>query len=274
MRIFLAVLTLGALLSCEHKKEPLTHTLIQNALCTLVAACPMTDAHFGMIGDSWTDFAAGLPIQIDLRDWLTQQYGYKIQSSTIGGLTAEAELNYVRGFDLVIRQSGPGLKYMLVSLGGDDLLANNKNYFLNGTDAELDTRLARLDIVHRSIIAQGDALKMTLWGGDPLTWIFSGYDYANPDLDPACVRGSLNAGMPQSQAAVQTQKIIDRYQAYLNTLPTKAPNVRVIDLRGTLGGPAQSLTGLKFDCIHPNDAGFYLLAARYAANLAQITPEK
>lgn len=227
-----------------------------------------------MVGDSWTDFAAGLPLQTDLHDWLIDSYGYNIQAFVLAGHTAEAELNLLRGFDRVIRTSGPGLKYMFVSLGGNDLLANNRAYWLNGVDAELDARLARLDVVHRSIILQGNLIKQTLYGGEPLIWFISGYDYPNPSLDSSCVRGSLNAGMPASQAAAQTARIIDRYQTYLNTLPAKIPGVYTIELRGTLGGPQESITSLKFDCIHPNTAGFGLLAARYVETVRQVTTEQ
>ncbi|HMU82171.1 MAG TPA: SGNH/GDSL hydrolase family protein [Leptospiraceae bacterium] len=270
--LFQAALILAATVHCEHPKQSALDSIALTSYCDLLAVCQKSDAKFGMIGDSWTDFAGGLPVQIDLHDWLVKR-GYTIQASVIAGHTAEAELSYVRGFDRVIEQS-PHIKYMLVCLGGNDLLANNRNYYVNGTDAEMDARIARLDFVHRSIIAQGDAHKIALWGGEGLTWIFSGYDYTNPDMDQSCVRGSLNAGMPLSQAPAQQQRIIDRYQTYLNSLPARAPNARSIDLRGTLGGPTQSLVGLKFDCIHPNSAGFYLLAQRYAENLEQMTPEK
>lgn len=163
---------------------------------------------------------------------------------------------------------------MLVSLGGNDLLANNRAYWLNGVDAELDNRLARLDVVHRQIILQGNLIKQTLYGGDPLIWFISGYDYPNPSLENSCVRGSINAGMPASQGPAQTARIIDRYQTYLSGLTSRAPGLHVIELRGTLGGPNESIPSLKFDCIHPNSAGFGLLAARYVESLQQVTLDK
>jgi len=183
-------------------------------------------------------------------------------------------VNLLRGFDRVIRNSGPELRYMLVSLGGNDLLANNRAYWLNGVDAELDNRLARLDVVHRQIILQGNLIKQTLYGGDPLIWFISGYDYPNPSLENSCVRGSINAGMPASQGPAQTARIIDRYQTYLSGLTSRAPGLHVIELRGTLGGPNESIPSLKFDCIHPNSAGFGLLAARYVESLQQVTLDK
>lgn len=231
-----------------------------------------------MVGDSWTDFAVGLPIQKDLHDWLIEDHGYRLQSFVLAGHTAQADLAFVRGFDRVIRASGPNLKYMLVSLGGNDLLANNGAYWSSTTgnriEAELDVRLARLDVVHRQIMSEGDFLKQSLWGGDPLIWIINGYDYANPDLETSCVRGSLNNGMPQSHAATQTSRIVDRYQTYLNGLTTRVTNLRVIELRGTLGGYPQSNPSLKYDCIHPNSLGFGILATRYAESLQGITPDR
>lgn len=272
--MFLSALAIG----CDKKTSPVESILLNYQCDLFTGGCSDPTTTFGMVGDSWTDFAVGLPIQKDLHDWLIEDHGYRLQSFVLAGHTAQADLNFVRGFDRVIRASGPNLKYMLVSLGGNDLLANNGAYWSattgNRVEAELDLRLARLDVVHREIITQGDFLKQSLWGGDPLTWIISGYDYPNPDMDTACVRGSLNNGMPQTQAAIQTARIVDRYQTYLTGLTTRVPTLHVIELRGTLGGYPQSSPSLKYDCIHPNSLGFGILAARYAETLQGITPDR
>ncbi len=269
-----AIVALLAFAQCESKKESPLDSILLNARCDLLTDCPSGGAKFGMVGDSWTDLAAGLPLQRDLHDWLIDGYGYRVQAFVLAGHTAEAELNLLRGFDRVIRNGGPELKYMLISLGGNDLLANNRAYWTNGVDAELDTRLARLDVTHRQIIAQGNYIKQTLYGGDPLVWFINGYDYPNPNLENSCVRGSLNAGMPVSQAAQQTARMIDRYQTYLQGLTSRVTGLHIVDLRGTLGGPNESLVSLKLDCIHPNSAGFGLLAARYVASIEQVTVER
>ena len=62
--------------------------LLINARCDLVTDCPSAGAKFGMVGDSWTDFAGGLPLQTDLHDWLIEGYGYEIQAFVLAGHTA------------------------------------------------------------------------------------------------------------------------------------------------------------------------------------------
>ncbi|MEQ9365622.1 MAG: hypothetical protein RIF32_15360, partial [Leptospirales bacterium] len=153
------------------------------------------------------------------------------------------------------------------------LLDNINDY---GNAADPNTVLAaRLDVYEanlRSMIAQGDFLKIRQYGGEPLTWILHGYDYANPEKVTGC--NLTTGGFSLDQKNTLFQNTLDQLNSRQQAIAASTTNVRHIDLRGTLGGPPTSAAGLKIDCIHPNDPGFELVASRYAASLQLITPER
>lgn len=256
--------------ACDSQKSDDLPNAIQ---CYILSQCYQENTRFGMVGDSWTDFGFGIQVQRDLRDWLVIDHGYQMTEVVLAGQTLEGDLNRARGFQRVIEQAGPQLKYMLLSLGGNDLLDNINEY---GSASDPTTvRAARLDVYEanlRNMIAQGDFLKIQLYGGGPLTWILHGYDYANPEKVTAC--NLTTGGFSEAQKETFFRENLDAYNARQQTIAGSMSNVEWIDLRGTLGGPSISNPNLKIDCIHPNDVGFQLIAARYAAALQTITPER
>ncbi|HRG77914.1 MAG TPA: SGNH/GDSL hydrolase family protein, partial [Leptospiraceae bacterium] len=61
------------------------------------------------------------------------------------------------------------------------------------------------------------------------------------------------------------------YNNMLRDITTREPQLRYIDLRGTLGGPPASSAGNMWDCIHPNTGGFNLIAKKYVNALEGYT---
>ncbi len=264
--VFLAALS-AAFTGCDRHETPAQQ--VELALrCDFLTVCDsMQHTPYGMVGDSWTDFFAGLPAQRDLHDWLEEEHGYRITSSIIAGQTAEVEVNMFRGFERVIRTAGPELRVMVVSLGGNDMLANTRQYQVDGVNVTTASRLARLEQNLRRMIAEGTVLKDELYGGAPLLWVIHGYDYINPEIENSCVRGALQAGMTVSASESFGVSMLEDMNARYRQLSETIPNFRYVDLRGTLGGPPKSSPSLKVDCIHPNDQGFRLLAARLALGI-------
>lgn len=273
MKRILLVLFAGALAGACSRHDSAKDEYINQLRCDFLTECSAAGTRFGMVGDSWTDFFFGLPVSRDLHDWLITEHGYSITSSVIAGQTAEVEVNQFRGFERVIRMSGPNLKYMLISLGGNDMLANTGAYFPN-PDPVLHSRLNRVEANLRNMIASGDFLKVQLYGGASLQWFIHGYDYPNPEIEQSCVRGAINAGMSQTAAFQMARDMVDHINDQYRVMAASVPNLHYIDLRGTLGGPPISSPLLKTDCIHPNDQGFRVLADRFALGIEAVTPEK
>ena len=268
MGFALAVLC-AVLPACDSKKsdDPL------NAVeCYILSLCFQDNTRFALIGDSWTDFGLGLQVQRDMRDWLVASHGYNLTAVTLAGQTLEGDLNRARGFQRAIEKAGPDLKYMLISLGGNDMLDNINEYGTTGVSTVTTARLEAYEANLRSMIAQGDFLKVQMYGGPPLTWVLHGYDYANPEKVTFC--NLTTGGFSESQKQTLFQGILDQFNARQQAIAASMTNVRHIDLRGTLGGPPVSASGLKTDCIHPNDPGFELITNRYVTGLELITPER
>ena len=265
--LFLAMLT--AMPACDSQKSD---DVVNTIDCYIRSLCFQENTRFGMVGDSWTDFAFGVQAQRDLRDWLADEHGYNMTAVVLAGQTLEADLNRARGFQRVIEQAGPSLKYMLISLGGNDMLDNINAYGNSDPNVVAAVRLDAYEANLRSMIAQGDFLKQQKYGGEPLTWVLHGYDYANPEKVTGC--NLTTGGFTATQKDSLFQSILDKFNVRQQAIAASTTNVVHIDLRGTLGGPPTSASALKIDCIHPNDPGFQLIASRYAATLQLITPER
>lgn len=251
--------------ACDKRKDPAS--VIDDSLrCQLFGEC-QGNTTFGMVGDSWTDFALGLPVLVDLYDQLTEVHGYRITASNLAGLTLRTEWGSRRGFERVIYNGGPNMRYMLISLGGNDMIAGEEGYN-NDPEGAVAHRLNTYDSRLRLLIMNGDLLKQSLYGGEPLTWIIHGYDYLNPLKENSCVDGYTVGSIPQNDLP---EYILTQFNAKLQYLTTQIPNLRYIDARGTLGGPPYSDASLMFDCIHPNNDGFALYGAAYVARLDLLT---
>ena len=261
-----------ALTACD-KREDESEELLTAWQCNVLVACHQSNTRFGMVGDSWTDFAYGLEVQHDLRDWLTEDHGYQITDAVLAGQTLSGDLHEARGFQRVIEKAGPELKYMLLSLGGNDLLANISAYENAATrDAIIANRFDTIESNLRSMIYQGNSIKQGLYGGTGLVWIIHGYDYANPAKVAFCDLSSTALTTAEKEALMQN--LLDRYNTRLLNISAAVPELHYIDLRGTLGGPPVSDPNLKLDCIHPNEVGFRMVTNRYVEALRLITTDK
>jgi lysophospholipase L1-like esterase len=263
------VATLAGLPACDSQKSDDVGNAVE---CYILSLCYQGSTRFGMVGDSWTDFGFGVQVQRDLHDWLVRSHGYNLTAVVLAGQTLADDLNQARGFQRVIEQAGPRLKYMLLSLGGNDMLDNINEYGIADPAPIIQARLDRYETNLRSMIAQGDFFKQHRYGGEPLTWVLHGYDYANPEKVAFC---NLTAGgFSEDEKATRLASVLDQFNARQQAIAASLSNAIHIDLRGTLGGPPRSASGLKVDCIHPNDAGFEIIASRYATSLQQHTQER
>lgn len=266
-RAFVTVLLFFTILACDRRKDPAS--LLDDSLqCQLFGKC-QGNTTFGMVGDSWTDFALGLPVLSDMYDQLTEVHGYNITASNLAGLTLRTEWESRRGFEKVIYSGGPTLRYMLLSLGGNDLIASEGEYSGN-PEIIVEARLASYESRLRVLITNGDLLKQSLYGGEPLTWIIHGYDYLNPRVEDSCV-DNYSQGASSITRNQLPEYVLTAFNDRLQYLTTQIPNLRHIDARGTLGGPPYSHADLMFDCIHPNNEGFAMYTAAYAAQLQLLT---
>ncbi|MDX1961447.1 MAG: SGNH/GDSL hydrolase family protein [Leptospiraceae bacterium] len=263
-KFFLLILFL---LGCDSPKSFDKGLQIQLFCRVLVTGCETgRPTKFGMIGDSWTDLVLGTDAIESLRVQLEKYHGYKIIGSTLGGQLLETALKQNLHFK-VIEEAGPDIKYMLLSLGGNDILGNISRY--NGRiEEEKAIRFSTIRSSLSQMIQQGNAYKVSKWGGAPLIWMIHGYDYANPDVPSLsgstfCRQTLLDAGFTTSTIETLSKNLDDLNSLYIQ-ITTTEPQLKYIDLRRTLGGPPYSNPANMFDCIHPNSIGFRIIGERYA----------
>ncbi|MEM7181014.1 MAG: SGNH/GDSL hydrolase family protein [Spirochaetota bacterium] len=271
----LALLVTSILCNCDSKKPTLPKGFIEQLLCYSGSICENEKGtRFGMIGDSWTDLIFGQPLILTLRKQLEQNHNYRITGATIGGERLDrvvAQNIHVR----VIDEAGPDLRYMLISLGGNDLQGNAENY-VGDIEGEKNKRLATLEANLLKLVREGNAYKIQKWGGAPLLWIINGYDYSNPDVPSqsgsvSCRPTLIGKGFSDSEVTAFTSQVLDDFNEKLRQITYIEPQLRYIDLRGTLGGPSVSREDYMYDCIHPNTVGFELLAQKYVQALEGYT---
>lgn len=261
-------------MNCDSKKHQMPQEVRAQFLCYVGAICPtQRGVKYGILGDSWTDLALGVPLIESLRVQLEKNYNYKMVGSTLAGQTMATVYNTAI-YTKVIDDAGPDIKYMLLSLGGNDLQGNPSAY-VGRFAAEKQARFNAVQNTLLNLIRSGNAYKVQKYGGAPLLWIIHGYDFPNPDVVSAagstgCRSTLKSAGF--TDADVNTLEVdgLSDYNNMLRNITTWEPQLRYIDLRGTLGGPP-SLAGNMWDCIHPNTGGFSLIAKRYVSVLEGFT---
>ncbi|NCN11333.1 MAG: SGNH/GDSL hydrolase family protein [Leptospira sp.] len=263
-------LTLIFFTNCDTSKKK-DDNFTDNLLCYSFASCGSSNGtRFGMLGDSWTDLLFGAPAIQTLRYHLEDSYDYKITGATLGGQEMARVLS--GGLHLqVIDQAGADIKYMLVSLGGNDLQFN-PSAFVADPAAERAKRFALIESTLKTIVYSGNLHKQNKYGGDPLKWIIHGYDYPNPFNENAlsttsCRSTLLAAGITEDNLQQFTSGNLDLYNDFLQNLTFQIPDLRYINLRGNLGGPPYSAAGNMFDCIHPTSLGFKTLTDKYVLQL-------
>ncbi len=147
-------------------EEDVTNNSIYGQLCHTLGSCNGSNGstRFAMIGDSWTDLMGGVRITRTFREFLEEQYGFKISGSTMAGQRMEVILDTGLHFK-VIEEAGPELRYMLLSLGGNDLIIQDATRFNIDPEGEKTIKLDEIETILRKIVYSGNNYKVSLWGG-------------------------------------------------------------------------------------------------------------
>lgn len=271
------VLILGIffLCGCDSSKDRFSH-LDKRALCYNFSLCSDNKRgyKFGIVGDSWTDLLFGVNAIETIRTHLEKYHGYKLIGATVGGQTLENTLRLGLHYK-TIDEAGSEIKYMLVSLGGNDLQRDPEEFLGNFHE----TKTRRFQIIKTylfELIQTGNAYKLNKYGGSPLLWIIHGYDYLNPEIytyenATSCRITLKKVGFTDEQIDEFLTTILDDYNEFLKTLTFQEANLRYIDLRGTLREGKFANPKYMFDCIHPNSIGFSLITQRYVKVLEGYT---
>lgn len=261
------------LIGCDTKKSPLN---ISQSLCYIAAACSDSQrgVKYGIIGDSWTDLVLGVPAIETIRVQLEKYHGYNLVGSTLGG--QKLTTAYQTGLHYkTIDEAGPNIKYMLLSLGGNDLQLSPKSY-VGRIQAEKETRFALIKNTLSDLIKTGNYYKIQKYGGAPLVWFIHGYDYGSPDnynsASTTSCRTALKAdGFTDTEVDGLVVTTFNEYNEMLKSTTYQEPQLRYIDLRGTLGGPPYSSKTEMWDCIHPTTPGFAKITTKYVQILQGYT---
>jgi len=286
----LSFLSLG-IMNCDSARKNNILLDDKQFACYVLATCNyQAGVKFGMVGDSWTDLLYGSNIVETLRIQLEKYHGYKIVGATKGGETLAGVLS-LNTHIKVIDEAGPSIKYMLISLGGNDIQGNVASYKTNGFETEKISRLATFKENLKKMIITGNAYKISKYGGDPLLWIIHGYDFASPDneinpLSTTTCRTTLKTtgGFTDAQvngtdpSGLGLPQLFNEYNTLIYKITTEEPYLRYIDLRYTLGASASnyymSTPSLYGDCIHPTSVGFRILGEKYATAVKGLTNDE
>ena len=262
------LLVLTAASACDTRKDTLSDPLA-TFLCVSSATCAHgRNTAFGLLGDSWTDLALGQPLIRDLRDYVEEDYGFRLTAATLAGQKLATVLHTGLHFE-VIRRGGPSLRWMIVSLGGNDLVFNATRYTADPA-AERARVLAGIERDLLELVRTGNAFRRSEFGGEPIVWFVHGYDFGNPDnvftttaftSDTGCRARLRISGYSDALIDTELPRNLDAYHDMLVRAAAQEATLRNIDLRRTLGGPPVTPPSLMFDCIHPNTIGFGSLSA-------------
>jgi hypothetical protein len=280
--LLIALFLFSGISNCDsQKKESLVLNDKQFA-CYVLAICTQErGVKFGMVGDSWTDLLYGTNFIETFRIQLEKYNDYKIVGATLGGETIAGAIS--KGSHLrVIDNAGSSIKYMLLSLGGNDIQGDPGAYKTNGFTTEKNSRFTLYKQNLRNMIATGNAYKISKYGGEPLLWIIHGYDFASPDngSSTTCRSTLITAGYTTEQingtdTSFSLPGTFIEFNELLKTMTTEQPYLRYIDLRYTLGATVAnnytSTASLYLDCIHPNSVGFRIIGEKYATILKGYT---
>jgi lysophospholipase L1-like esterase len=262
------------LIHCDSRKDRFS-SLDKKALCYNIAICTEKRGFkFGILGDSWTDLLFGTNAIETIRTHLEKYHGYKLVGSTLGGQTLENTFKLGLHYK-TIDEAGPEIKYMLISIGGNDL-QKVPNEFVSDFQNTKQKRFETIKENLSQLIQTGNAYKLQKYGGAPLLWIIHGYDYPNPDVyayenATSCRITLKNFGFTDEQVEVFLTQTLDEYNELLKTLTYHEASLRYIDLRGTLRNGKFSDSQYMFDCIHPNTIGFSIITQKYVKILEGYT---
>jgi hypothetical protein len=280
-RIILTGFLILPAIQCTYE-EDLSGSHVYENFCHTLGFCYGSTGtnHFALIGDSWSDLMGGAKLTRTFREFLEEQHHFKVTGATM----ASQKMHYILegGIHLrVIEEAGPEIQYVLLSVGGNDLIFQDPSTFNIDPEGDKKTTIDGIEQTIKEIIRTGNEYKVSLWGGEPLTWIIHGYDYLNPDspfvsqlveLEWFCRPNLTDWGFTQEIIDTEfTYGLMDTYNERLRIISQNEPYLKYIDLRGVLGGPPVSNPSFLFDCIHPNEAGFALITEVYVYQLDNYT---
>lgn len=273
-KLTITLLILIFILRCDSRKDRFSN-LDKQALCYSLAFCSEKKSYkFGIIGDSWTDLLFGTNAIETIRTQLEKYHGYRLVGSTLGGQTLENVLKLGIHYK-VIDEAGSEIKYMLLSLGGNDLQRDPEEFLQNYDQ----TKNARFQIIKNNflqLIQTGNAYKLQKYGGAPLLWILHGYDYPNPEVHTyrnatSCRITLRDYGFTDEQVDTFLTTTLDEYNELIKTITFQEISLRYIDLRRTLKAEKFSDPKYMYDCIHPNSIGFSIITQKYVKILEGYT---
>lgn len=272
-RLFLIII-LFFTYHCDSRKGP-TNDVLANLACYSFSQCGETrfGTKFGMLGDSWTDLLGGVPLIDSLNTHLRNDHGYRITGANLGGRTLKQVLE--QGLHLqVVKDAGADLKFVIISMGGNDLQGNVSTYKPD-IQGEKVRRLALMESGLKELVNSMNYEKSSKYGPGNLIYFIHGYDYPNPDnynsvSTTSCRRTLLAEGFAATEIDSILLDALNSYNSILGNLTTQLPNFNYIDLRGTLGGPPYSNKDYMYDCIHPTSAGFSLLANKLNTGIQTV----
>jgi len=276
LQIWFVLIIFYSAVSCDtRKKKSIIDDPLFQLLCFSNNYCqePPRGTKFGLIGDSWTDMIGGVPLIWSIRTYMEDKYGYRMTASTIAGRKLSDVMDEGLHYN-IIDKAGPDLRYMILSLGGNDLLLNYPVYSAN-LAGEKQAIMALIRTRLLTVVRSGNIYKKEKWGGSDLIWIIHGYDYINPDKVLSVIEGCRplfrKYGYPDSVIIPDLIDSMDRLNQVMLEATYEEPSLRYVNLRGTLGGPPVSNPDHLFDCLHPNSAGFNIVTSVFVNNLDYIT---
>jgi len=247
------------------------------------AAGPPTAGRLVALGDSWFDYFGD-----DILSKLHHKHGYDIESAAHAGAAVEF-MAYTGGqideFADCLHKSGPQTKAILLSGGGNDIVANDFGLLLNnavspiaGWNSEIlsgiiDTRVLT---AYCTLVAQINVICQNELG-HVVPIVVHGYDYLVPDgrgilggwwfLPGPWLRPAFHDKLfPNLEVnTLMMRDVIKALNDMLAVLPTVYANVHHLDLRGTL--PTELIDDAYQEWwaneLHPTDEGFAKLAQQF-----------
>lgn len=250
------------------------------------------------LGDSWFDYPGEFPANDDIIK-LLEEAGYSIESSAHAGDPVEA-MAYNPGGQLYklaqsfekIAAQGAIPTAVLLSGGGDDIagaefgmLLNNSASTIGGWNEEvldgvIDQRIAT---AYRTLLDAITALSQH-YAGSALPILIHGYDYAVPDgrgflggwwiLPGPWLQPGFNEKQftDLAKTTSMVQVLIDRFNTMLQTLAKAYPQVRYLDLRGTLSNTLAKDAYKTWwaNELHPKPSGFQAVTAKFIEALGKL----
>lgn len=202
------------------------------------------------IGDSWLNLiGVNLPSPIDMIDWM-RSFGVPVIDGATPGYTIKRERSE-KLYESALRYPGANA-VILLSLGGNDLIASPSKMLSDPTRTILDTSNSL-----RSLIA--DISGVCSRKGSSARIFIHGYDYVHAEKSTLCFDGSLTSrfhGTPDGEINSLMRRALDLWNDELLSMQNDGL-LSYVDLRGTLSSSDM------MEDIHASPIGAMKLAVAY-----------